>query len=216
MARVRVEGADLVVRLGFLEGLAARRREVRVPVSALRRVDVETSWWRVLRGLPGPGRWAPGRCVGIRHALGGEDFVAVRAGSVVLCMDLGPGAPFNRVAVSVAEPERTGQAVRAAMPDEPAPAPEARQTMPDDPAAAPGTQQTMPDESPPAPGARQRPLLQHEGGTTDDHGRLPGVPSRTGTGTRQPPPDERRVRRANADRIRRDHVFHPDKGQGQR
>ncbi|MFK0046146.1 hypothetical protein ACIQU4_18955 [Streptomyces sp. NPDC090741] len=181
-----VEGADVVVRLGFREGLAARRREVRVPVSALRRVDVETSWWRVLRGQPGPGLWAPGRCVGIRHALGGEDFVAVRAGSVVLCMDLGPGAPFSRVAVSVAEPEPTGRALRAAMPEEPAP----------------------------ASGAQQRPLLQHEGGTADDHGRQPGVPSRTGTGALQPPLDEERVRRANADRIRWDHVIHRDEGQG--
>lgn len=117
MARVTVEGADVVVRLGFRERLAARRRQVRVPVAALRRVDVETSWWRVLRGAPGPGLWAPGRCVGIRHLPGGaDDFVAVRAGSVVLCVDLGPGAIFDRVAVSVAAPERTAQAVRAAMP----------------------------------------------------------------------------------------------------
>ncbi|MFI6148626.1 hypothetical protein [Streptomyces sp. NPDC051109] len=126
MARVSVRGSDVVVRLGFREGLAARRREVRVPVSALRRVDVETSWWRVLRGQPGTGLWAPGRCIGVRHALGGDDFVAVRAGSVVLCMDLGPGAPFSRVAVSVAEPERTRRAVLAAMPEEPAPASGAR------------------------------------------------------------------------------------------
>ncbi|MEU8465293.1 acetate/propionate family kinase [Streptomyces sp. NPDC029003] len=56
------------------------------------------------------------------------------------------------------------------------------------------------------PATSDRPLLQHEGGPADDHGRLPGTASRTGTGSPQPPPDEARVRRANEDRPRRDHV----------
>lgn len=44
--------------------------------------------------------------------------------------------------------------------------------------------------------ASRRPRLQNEGGTADDHGRKPGVPSRTGTGS-QRPADPERVRRAN-------------------
>lgn len=53
--------------------------------------------------------------------------------------------------------------------------------------------------------AEPRPRLQNEGGTADDHGRRPGVPSRTGTGAvsgqghvEQPPADGERVRRADA------------------
>ncbi|MFG2485986.1 MULTISPECIES: hypothetical protein [Streptomyces] len=42
----------------------------------------------------------------------------------------------------------------------------------------------------------RRPRMQHEGGTADDHGRQPGVPSRTGTGA-QPPADPERVGRAD-------------------
>ncbi|WP_406087275.1 hypothetical protein [Streptomyces virginiae] len=42
----------------------------------------------------------------------------------------------------------------------------------------------------------RRPRMQHEGGTADEHGRRPGVPSRTGTGA-QPSADAERVARAN-------------------
>ncbi|MGW1763686.1 DUF6296 family protein [Streptomyces sp. NPDC002073] len=41
------------------------------------------------------------------------------------------------------------------------------------------------------------PLLQHQGGTADDHGRAPGAPSRVGTGSTAPPVDPERVREAN-------------------
>ncbi|MEU6296196.1 hypothetical protein [Streptomyces erythrochromogenes] len=115
MARVAVEGGEVVVRLGVREGLAARRRQVRVPVSTLREVRVERSWWRVLRGRPGSGRWSPGRCSGVRDRPAGEDFVAVRAESTVLCLELAGGAPFGRIAVSVDDPERAEREVRAAM-----------------------------------------------------------------------------------------------------
>ncbi|MEV6579012.1 hypothetical protein AB0M92_12740 [Streptomyces sp. NPDC051582] len=47
--------------------------------------------------------------------------------------------------------------------------------------------------------------MQHEGGTADEHGRKPGVPSRTGTGA-EPPADAERVRRAGEDRTRVAHV----------
>ncbi|MFJ9575889.1 hypothetical protein ACIRQF_05760 [Streptomyces sp. NPDC101191] len=119
MTRVVVEGTEVVVRLGLREALAARRRTVRVPVRALRGIGVETSWWRVLRGEAGPGRWLPGRCVGTRRGPDGTDFVAVRSDGPALYMDLAAGAPFSRVAVSVPDPDATGSALRAAMPAEP-------------------------------------------------------------------------------------------------
>ncbi|MBT2478879.1 hypothetical protein [Streptomyces sp. ISL-94] len=51
--------------------------------------------------------------------------------------------------------------------------------------------------------------MQHEGGTADEHGRKPGIPSRTGTGA-QPPADAERVDRANERRIRNAHVLGRD------
>ncbi|MFD6230385.1 hypothetical protein ACFWFZ_26480 [Streptomyces sp. NPDC060232] len=189
MAHVTVEGAEVVVRLGLREGLTTRRRQVRVPVSALREVRVEKSWWRVLRGRAGHGTWSPGRCSGVRSRPDGEDFVAVKAESTVLCLELDAGAPYRRVAVSVPDPERAERAVRAAMPESEAPEP------PDPPAG------------PPSDPPQHRPPLQHEGGTADDHGRPPGVTSRTGSGPGQPPLDDARALRANADRVRREHVL---------
>lgn len=56
----------------------------------------------------------------------------------------------------------------------------------------------------PAPGGRSqggpRPeLLPDQGAMLDEHGRPPGVPSRTGTGSGSPPSDPERVERAAAE-----------------
>ncbi|MFD3696307.1 hypothetical protein ACFWUZ_09110 [Streptomyces sp. NPDC058646] len=186
MARVSVEGSEVVVRLSLREGAAVRRRGIRVPVSALRRVAVESSWWRVLRGAPGRGSWHPGRCVGFRRLPeGGADFVAVGADRPVLLLELGPDAALCRIAVSVAEAEEVRRTLLARMPREPA-------------AGGADTADEAGEGAPRAGGgspAVTRPALQHEGGVVDEHGRPPGVPSRTGTGA-QPPADSERVRAA--------------------
>ncbi|WP_329192771.1 MULTISPECIES: hypothetical protein [unclassified Streptomyces] len=182
MARLSVEGAEIVVRLSMRERLAVRRRHhIRVPVAAVREVAVETSWWRVLRGTAGRGSWHPGHCVGIRRSPeggGGEDFVSVRARGPVLRLELAAGAEFRRIALSIPDPQATARRLRSLRPEDPAPDGAGRQ------------------EEARAPQAPHRPLLQHEGGTADDHGRAPGDPSRTGTGA-QPKADDERVRRAD-------------------
>ncbi|MEU8617592.1 hypothetical protein [Streptomyces sp. NPDC048623] len=118
MTRVTVEGTEIVVRLGPREALAARRRTVHAPVAALRALGVEPSWWRVLRGRTGRGVWLPGHCVGLRHGPAGTDFVAVRAGSPSLWMDLAPDSPFARIAVAVPDPDQVERALRLLMPEE--------------------------------------------------------------------------------------------------
>ncbi|WP_149179745.1 hypothetical protein [Streptomyces sp. TRM49041] len=118
MARIVVEDQDIVVRLAWWERLAARRREVRVPVSALRLAHIEPDWWRALRGEPGEGVWNPGRCVGTRHLPDGNDFVAVRADRPVLCVELRRGAPFRRLAASVPRPEETLRALLPLVPED--------------------------------------------------------------------------------------------------
>ncbi|MGW0703901.1 hypothetical protein ACWD0A_32280 [Streptomyces sp. NPDC002867] len=117
MARVVVESGDLVVRLSWWEKAAARRREVRVPVSALRFVYIEPDWWRALRGECGTGAWMPARlCVGIRHHPAGQDFVAVGTEGPVLCIELRRWAPFSRLAVSDPRPEETANMLRPLVP----------------------------------------------------------------------------------------------------
>jgi hypothetical protein len=101
MARMFVDGDDLVVHLSWREKAAARRSDVRVPLTAVCRVTVEDAWWRALRGVPQRGVWIPGtRCIGTRSHLAGKDFVSLRPGRPVVCVELRPTAPFRLLAVS--------------------------------------------------------------------------------------------------------------------
>ncbi|MEV1082884.1 hypothetical protein AB0I98_32470 [Streptomyces sp. NPDC050211] len=101
MARILVKGDDLVVRLSWWEKAAVHHRDVRVPLAAVRRVTLEGDWWRALRGLPERGVCVPGAvCLGRRGHQGGKDFVAVRPGRPVVCVELGPSAPFRLLAVA--------------------------------------------------------------------------------------------------------------------
>ncbi len=113
MARLVVDGEEVVIRLALREAIPARRREVRVPLADVRAVRVEGDWWRALRGATLVGRCRPGRwCVGERlHPLG-RDFVAVRAGVPVVVVDLWRPVPFTRLAVSVADAEQVAEALR--------------------------------------------------------------------------------------------------------
>ncbi|MFJ8668905.1 hypothetical protein [Streptomyces sp. NPDC093600] len=115
MARLVVENKDVVARLSWREALVARRKEVRVPLTAVKAARVEPDWWRALRGAAERGRWSPGR-FGLgtwRHA-DGVDFVAVHAGGPVAVVDLFPGRAFARLSVSSADPEGAVHAVRLA------------------------------------------------------------------------------------------------------
>lgn len=118
MARVAVQGEELIVRLSWWEKVAARRGNVRVPLAAVEKVTVEPSWWRVLRGTPGRGVWIPDTlCLGVREQAGTQDFVAIRPRrGAVACIDLRPAtSPFARIAVSDRVPRTTATTVRAAV-----------------------------------------------------------------------------------------------------
>ncbi|GGJ30287.1 hypothetical protein [Streptomyces brasiliensis] len=113
MARLVVDGTDLVVRLTPAEMLVARRREVRVPRTDVRHVVVEPDRWRGLRGVRRSGRWLPDRfCVGEWRHPDGRDFGAVRGRGPVVVAGLAPSAPFERLTVSVPDAESVVRAIR--------------------------------------------------------------------------------------------------------
>ncbi|MEV7320860.1 hypothetical protein [Streptomyces sp. NPDC093970] len=112
MARLTVDGDEVVVRLGGRERLLAHRRVLRVPLSQVRGASVEPDWWRVLRGEPHPGHFRPDRfCVGAWWYPGGRDFVAVHGHGPVVLVDLEPSAPFARLAVSTDDAEAAVAAI---------------------------------------------------------------------------------------------------------
>ncbi|MER7837544.1 hypothetical protein ABTY98_16945 [Streptomyces sp. NPDC096040] len=113
MARLTVDGDEVVVRLGGRERLLAHRGRVRVPLAQVRAASVEPDWWRVLRGEPHPGHFLPDRfCVGAWEHPGGRDFVAVHGHGPVVLVELEPSAPFARLAVSADDAEATVAAIR--------------------------------------------------------------------------------------------------------
>jgi hypothetical protein len=113
MARLAVDGEDVVVRLTWREGLLAGHREVRVPLAAVKRVGVEPDWWRALRGSLRSGRARPDRyCVGDRQHPQGRDFVAVRVGVPVVVVDLWRAEPYSRLAVSAPDAEEAARTLR--------------------------------------------------------------------------------------------------------
>jgi hypothetical protein len=114
MAKLVVDGPDLVVRLSPLEKLGAFRGDVRVPLRTVRSVYVEPDPYSALRGIRAPGTGIPGViALGTRRFPGGEDFAAVEGGGPAVRVDLAD-AKFGRLVVSVPDPERTVAEIRGA------------------------------------------------------------------------------------------------------
>ena len=115
MARLIVDGADLVVGLSWLEKLGAVHGNVRVPLRAVRSAAAEPQPWHALRGIRAPGTGIPGViALGTRRFAGGQDFAAVEGSGPAVRVDLSEESPFNRLVVSVRDPDSTVAAIRAA------------------------------------------------------------------------------------------------------
>jgi hypothetical protein len=106
MARLRVEGDRLVVRLSALEKLGAFiGHDPRVPRSAIRDVRVSENPWAELRGIRAPGTGWPGVIsLCMRRYEGGRDFAAVYGKNPDVVVDLTDGAPYRRLVVSCKSP----------------------------------------------------------------------------------------------------------------
>ena len=99
MAKLSIEGSELVVELSWLEQLGGLCTGVRVPLSDVRAVRVSETPYKELRGLRvGTGiPWVIvlGRMVTFSQ---GTDFVAVYGTKVpTVIVDLAEGAPFARL-----------------------------------------------------------------------------------------------------------------------
>jgi hypothetical protein len=117
VATVEREHGELVVKLSGMERLAAMRGDVRVPLSEVRAVSHECDPWGCLRGVRAPGTGFPGMVAyGVRRLTGGRpDFTAVHGCGPAVRVDLGPGAPFGRLIVTVDDPDATVSELRACL-----------------------------------------------------------------------------------------------------
>lgn len=108
MAVLAHDRASLVVQLSFLEKLAAFRGDVRVPLAAVSAISVEEQPWAALRGFRAPGTGVPGvLAYGTRLVTGGApDFAAMHGRGPAVRVELGAGAAFGRLLVTVVDPER--------------------------------------------------------------------------------------------------------------
>ena len=115
MARLIIDGPDLVVGLSWLEKLGAFRRDVRVPLRAVRSAAAEPQPWHALRGVRLIGTGFPGViALGTRLHKGGRDFTAIEPGRPAIRVELSHESPFGQLVVSVRDAESTLAAIHAA------------------------------------------------------------------------------------------------------
>jgi len=115
MARLIVDGADLVVALSWLEKIGAAHGNVRVPLRAVRSVEAEPNPWEAVRGVKLAGTGIPRVAVlGTRYSADRRDFTAVVGRGPAIRVELGGESPFTRLLVSVRDPEPTLALIRGA------------------------------------------------------------------------------------------------------
>jgi hypothetical protein len=97
-----VEGNELVVRLTVSEKVTALHANVRVPLSAVRKVSVPDNIWIELRGWRMAGIAIPGLvATGTRRHGLGYDFTAVHRQRPTVQVDLNGPPRWQRIVVSV-------------------------------------------------------------------------------------------------------------------
>ncbi|MGH3285776.1 MAG: hypothetical protein ACRDPD_14000 [Streptosporangiaceae bacterium] len=115
MAKLIVDGPDLVVGLSPLEKLGAFHRDVRVPLLTVRSAQAEPDPWQAVRGVRVAGTGIPRVAVlGTRYFKSGRDFVAVVASRPAIRIELSDEAPYKQLLVSVRDPESTLAEIRGA------------------------------------------------------------------------------------------------------
>ena len=115
MARLFVDGPDLVVGLSWLEKLGAVHGNVRVPLSAVRSAVAEPNPWDALRGVKLAGTGIPGVAVlGTRHSSGGQDFAALVGRRPAIRVELTNDAPYAQLLMSVSDAEAALAAIHDA------------------------------------------------------------------------------------------------------
>lgn len=122
MAQLEVEGDDLVLTLTNAEKLAGLIRDLRVPLSRVRSVELVDDPVRAVRGLRAPGLGLPGRKIGTWRRRDGRTVAVARSGSPAVRVVLDPAGstalgrqPLQELVINVVDAERVVAAISAAV-----------------------------------------------------------------------------------------------------
>lgn len=100
MARLSVDGDELVLDLSGMEKVEGLQGDIRVPLGSVREVRFVEDPWPELRGMRAPGTGVPGViAVGTRRGGGIKDFAAVHGQGPAVVVEL-EGASFDRLVVT--------------------------------------------------------------------------------------------------------------------
>jgi hypothetical protein len=114
VAQLVVDGRDLVVRLRPIEKFWTFHKDVRIPLSAIRRIRTPANPWLTLRGWRSTGASIPGyAAMGKRRHGSGYDFTVVFKDRPTIVLECN-GIEFGEVVVSVDDAMATGARIAGA------------------------------------------------------------------------------------------------------
>ncbi|SIS18723.1 hypothetical protein [Williamsia sterculiae] len=115
MNTVTIEGDQLIVRPGGLDRLWSFRRRIDTPLRAVRGATADTGVRREPKGRRGPGLRVPGKYAGTFRAGGETTFWNVSDPVDNVVIELDGTAGFDRLVLTVADPQAVERAVNAAI-----------------------------------------------------------------------------------------------------
>ncbi|QEC48190.1 hypothetical protein FSW04_11850 [Baekduia soli] len=115
MSDIEVTGGDVVVRFNGRQAVMALARQVSVPLTSVRSVDVVADGWDLDLGLRVGGTGIPHRLAfgRFRPRGGGRTFAALYAGSPALVIDT-EGGDWDRLAITLDDPDAAAAKIRRA------------------------------------------------------------------------------------------------------
>jgi ssDNA-binding replication factor A large subunit len=112
VARLNVDGDELVLNLSGLEKVEGLHGDIRVAVSTVRVVRCTDEPWSELRGIRAPGTGMPGViAVGTRRGREVKDFAAVHGQGPAVVVEL-EGAEYGRLVVTEDDAETAAAELR--------------------------------------------------------------------------------------------------------
>ncbi|MDN5857301.1 MAG: lysophospholipase [Pseudonocardia sp.] len=112
--RTRIDGHDLVVELTRAQRVAGLLRDVRVPLHAVRDVEVVPNTLYATTGIRAPGLGVPGLIkIGTWRRRGHRELVVAGAGAPGVRVSLS-GRPYDALVLATDEPERLAADLRSA------------------------------------------------------------------------------------------------------